>query len=59
MFLLGKLIILVVKFHHVSIVKSLDAILNFDLVLLLLNYKLLLSSQCVLLNIERLPKYHT
>jgi hypothetical protein len=49
---------LVIKFHLVSIVKPLDAILNFDLVLPLLYQELLLSSQYALLNIERPTKYH-
>jgi hypothetical protein len=39
-------------------VKSLDVILNFDLVLPLLYHKLLLSLQNTLLNIERPTKYH-
>ena len=46
---LGKLIVLAIKFHLVSIVKSLDAILNFDLVLPFSYHKLLLSTQYALL----------
>jgi hypothetical protein len=57
MFYLIKLTTLVIKFYHVSMVKSLDA-LNFDLVLSLLYHKLLLSSQYALLNIEMPIKYH-
>jgi hypothetical protein len=55
---LGKLIVLIIKFHLVSIVKPLDVILNFDLVLPLLYHKLLFSSQYALLNIERPTKYY-
>jgi hypothetical protein len=47
-----------IKFYLVSIVKSLDVILNFDLVLPLLYHKLILSSQYASLNIERPTKYH-
>jgi hypothetical protein len=58
MFYLIKLTTLVIKLYHVSMVKSLDVILNFDLVLPLLYHKLLISSQCALLNIEMRTKYH-
>jgi hypothetical protein len=58
MFYLTKLTTLVIKLYHVLMVKSLDAIFNFDLNLPLLYHKLLLSSQCALPNIEKPTNYH-
>jgi hypothetical protein len=58
MFFLTKLTTLVIKLYHVSMVKSLDAIFNFDLILPLLYHKLLLSSKCALLNIEKPTNHH-
>jgi hypothetical protein len=58
MFYLINFTILTIKLYHVSVVKSLDAIFNFDLILPLLYHKLLLSSKCALLNIERPTNHH-
>jgi hypothetical protein len=58
MFYLTKLTALVIKLYPVSMVNFLDALFNFDLNLPLLYHKLLLSSQCALLNIEKSTNYH-
>jgi hypothetical protein len=57
MFYLTKLTKLVIKLYHVSMVKSLDAIFNFDLILPLLCHKLLFSSKCAWPNIEKSTNY--